>query len=339
MDRARESSIGRPAIADKNPGKVGTEHGGGFLKAAAGLNGVRRRVGGGIRPQPLQPRGHFPAGFVGRDDGTATNGFAERRIGRFGPSRRSAHCVHEPAASDRQREPLTEQRGDLAERQAQLLIEDHGQRDGSGPELRGGRAEGVRCLQGMPTLDPAAAGGAVANRDVKGPDNGAHHWEIFVILGRVASQRERVAARGTRQRQWRLMRLRNVGGYPAMGALAVSRSCFASPAPGTASGDAARERCRLAMQADRVADDTGCDPDPRVRIRGAAARSRAAVARALGSGLRATPYATALARVGYATIRSGVQAETAALAPLIRRVGQHHPLNRHIKSSFDETHL
>ena len=63
----------------------------------------------------------FPAGFVGRDDGTAADLRAQRVVGGVRLARRAMHRVDEPAPRDGQPEAVAQQVPDLAEGEAQLL--------------------------------------------------------------------------------------------------------------------------------------------------------------------------------------------------------------------------
>ena len=76
------------------------------------------------------------------------------------------------AATQVDAEQGVEDGGHLAVRQAGLLVQQHGGGLGVGSDLAGGRAEGVRGLQGVAALHAAAAAGAVADVDVELADDG-----------------------------------------------------------------------------------------------------------------------------------------------------------------------
>ena len=248
MDRGLETPIRRPAVADKDRGEVGPQHRGRFFEAAAGLNGVDRRVRRGVGPQPLQPRVDLPAGFIRGHHGTPANGGAERRVGRFGLVGHPAHRVHQAACGDGQAEALAEECGDLAERQPQLLVEDDRERDGGGPQLRGGGAEGIGGLQRMAALDAPAAVGALPNRDVKRSHPRSNDREIFLILRRMARQHDVPAARRTRRWQRGRVGLIDVRRRDAMGSTTVGRTRFPPRAARTTPRDASRKGGGLPMQ-------------------------------------------------------------------------------------------
>ena len=71
---------------------------------------------------------------------------------------------------------------DPAKRQAELFIEHHDQRDHLRAQLRRGRAEGVRGLEGIPPLHAAAARRTAPHVDIELPDDHAGHRQLFLIL-------------------------------------------------------------------------------------------------------------------------------------------------------------
>jgi len=223
MNRLREAAIRRPAVAHEDAGEIGAEQRRGFRKPAPGLNRIDRRVRRRGRPQPLQPRVHFPAGFIRRDHGTAPDGLAERVIGRCSAMRGAADRVDQAASGDRQTESFPEQRGDFAQRQPELFIQHEGQRDRGRPELRRRRADRIGRLQRVAPLHAATALGAVADGDVECTHDGADVRHIFLVLRRVARGSQSSAAIRTTwwqrrrmsfmDRRWdRPMRLLSVGG-------------------------------------------------------------------------------------------------------------------------------
>ena len=74
--------------------------------------------------------------------------------------------MHQPTPRDGEAVPLPQERHDCAERESELFVEHDDQRDHLPAELRGGRADRVRRLQGMPPLDAMAASIAAADIDV-----------------------------------------------------------------------------------------------------------------------------------------------------------------------------
>ena len=248
MDRLREAPIRRPAVADQHAVKVRPEHGGRFLEAAPWLDRVDRRVRRGEAPQPLQVRVDFPSGLVGTDDGTAANGFTQRGIRRFGLSRRPAHRMHKAAAGDGQTEALTQQRGNLSERQAQLFIEHDRERHGLRVQLRRGGADRIRRLKRMSSLDAAPARITEADGDVKGADDRAHDRQVFLVLRRVTLEREPTAAIRAARGQRGVVGLIDVGRRHAMRLASIGRAGFSAGAARRPLRQSARKRCGLAVQ-------------------------------------------------------------------------------------------
>jgi hypothetical protein len=143
--------VRRPAVALQDARVVGPEHPRRLGKPAA----VFDRVGGGVRrgkgPEPVRVAADLPASLIGRDDRTAADLGAERRIGRLGVARGAMDGVHQPAPRHGESETIAEQGHDAAEGEAALFTQDHGQRDGLRAELHGRSAQCVRGLQRMPS--------------------------------------------------------------------------------------------------------------------------------------------------------------------------------------------
>ena len=177
-----ELPVGRPAVALQHTGIVGAEHPRRLRKAAPVFN----RVGRGIRcrkcPQPVRMAADFPPGFIGRDDWTPTDLRTERVVGRLRLARGAMHRVDQPAPRDGEAEAIAEQMPDTAEGQSALFIEDHGERNRLRPELAGGRAERIRCLQRMPALHAPPTLPALADDDAKLVHDGSLYRQVFVVL-------------------------------------------------------------------------------------------------------------------------------------------------------------
>src|SRR5262249_61821572 len=119
--------------------------------------------------------------------------------------------VDAAAPTERDPEQALQAAGDLAVRQAGLLVEfdDGGLRVGS--KLSGGGAEGIGRLQGMASLDPAAAPAALTDVDIELPVDGLARDLNLELLGdgRLV---ERPAAVGASVRQGRLVDLADLCG-------------------------------------------------------------------------------------------------------------------------------
>ena len=152
-------------------------------EAPAGLNRVDRRVGRGEHPQPPEPGRDLPPRFIGDDHRTPAHRGTQRGVGRVGLSRRLVQRPHQGAARHGQAEACAEQRGDAAERHAELDVQRGAQRDHRGPQLHGGGPQGIRGLQGMPPLHPTVALLAPPHMDRKGPDHRADRRQVNLRLG------------------------------------------------------------------------------------------------------------------------------------------------------------
>ena len=78
MRRVGELAVRRPAVALQDAGVVGAEHPRRLRKAAPVLDRVDRRVRRRKGPEPVRMAADLPAGFIGRDDGTAADRGAQR---------------------------------------------------------------------------------------------------------------------------------------------------------------------------------------------------------------------------------------------------------------------
>jgi hypothetical protein len=88
----------------------------------------------------------------------------------------------DPARRNGEAKHLPKQCGDLRDGQAQLRVEHGGQTDRLRPELHRRRADGVRRLEPMATLDAPTAARAVADFDAKFADLRPHRRQVFLIL-------------------------------------------------------------------------------------------------------------------------------------------------------------
>jgi hypothetical protein len=247
MDGAVEAAIGDPAVADQHAVEIGAEQSRGFLEAAAALNRVDRGIRCDGGPQPVRMPANFPAGFIGADHRTAADGVTQAGVGRPGLSGRAMQRVHQPAGGDVQTEAVVEQGADFAQRQTELFIEDRGDRDRLGPELRRRGAERVRCLQSMAALHPPVARGAVADRDRERPHDRLNARQVLLILHRVAGQADGPAAMRAGGGQRRLVGLVDARGNRAMRPTPIREASPPTGPPRPTPGQAARERRGLTM--------------------------------------------------------------------------------------------
>ena len=101
--------------------------------------------------------------------------------------------LDEAARRDSEPEAVTQQRRDLLERYADVLVQEHNQGHGTGPEVHIGGPQRVGRLQRMPALDAAATGDAPADVHVEAPDDRPPDGQIFLILRGDAGALDRAA--------------------------------------------------------------------------------------------------------------------------------------------------
>jgi hypothetical protein len=244
VHRVRETPIGRPAIADNHASEILAEQRRGFDKPAARLNRVDGRIRRGDSPEPLQRAGDLPAGLIGGDDGTATDRVAERVICGLRLPRGVVHRVHQAAARHGQPILLAKERRDLAERQAELLIEDDGHCDGLRPELRRRGTQRVRRLQPMATLDAVTTRAALSHVDPKVTNDDLGDGQLFLILASDARFHDRAVAPRTPRRQTRVICFIDAWRNPAVRFRAIGAARL-SPGPLGMASERFRERRRL----------------------------------------------------------------------------------------------
>ncbi len=219
-----ELSIRRPPVADEYAGEVRAQHRGGFVETPAGLNPIHGGRRGRVGPEPLQHPADFPARFVWADHRTAAHLGAERLIRRLGLPGGAIDGVHQAAPGHGDAIQLREQRDDLAERQAELLVEDHHQGDHLGAQLGRGGAERVRCLPRVPALHSPPARGTPPDVHVELTDDHPGDRQLLLILVRDAGLHDRARTRRALRRQRGLMRLIDRAGDPPTGLGAIPRA-------------------------------------------------------------------------------------------------------------------
>ena len=191
MQRAGEAAIGRPAIADQHAGEVRAQDGGRVVKATPGANRIHGGLGCRERPQPVQHGTDAPAGFIGTDDGTPPDLSAEGRIRGPRHPRRAMQDLGESSRRHGQPEPVVQQGRDLVQRHAHVFVQQDRERHGARTELHAGRAQGVGGLQRVPTLHAVPAGDTAPDLDVEPPHDGLDDRQVFLVLGRDASDLNR----------------------------------------------------------------------------------------------------------------------------------------------------
>jgi hypothetical protein len=139
----------------------------------------------------------------------------------LGLPRRAMDGLDQTAARDAKAEAIPQQRRDLAVREAAPFIQQHRERDRLRTQLRGGRAERIRRLQGMPTLHAPPTLRAPADVHMKGPHQRTLHRELFLILRRDPGLAHGAVTVRTLRRQRGVVRLVNVRGPRPMGATPI----------------------------------------------------------------------------------------------------------------------
>ena len=129
--------------------------------------------------------------------------------------------VHQPAARHGQPIELLQQGRDLAERQAELFVEDHHQRDQLRAELCRRGANRIRRLQRMATLDAPTASVAPADVQIKLPDDEACDGQLFLVLRGDGRFDDRTGAGRTLGRKRHVVSLIDLGRNPPTGLRAV----------------------------------------------------------------------------------------------------------------------
>src|SRR4029450_12792409 len=105
--------------------------------------------------------------------------FVDRLAAGGGPQ----HGLNAAAATERDTEKTLQTAGDLAVRQAALLVEFNDSSLGLGSQLGRGGAEGIGRLQGVAALDAALALPALADVHVELPVDGLGRDLDLVLLG------------------------------------------------------------------------------------------------------------------------------------------------------------
>ena len=193
-----ELAIRRPAVADEHAVELGAEHGRRFVEPAPVLNGVDDGARRGKHPQPPESSAHLPTGFIGTDDRTAADLIAQRRIRRRrlarGPMERVGHATR----PDAQPEPVAQERGDLAVREAEVFIEQHDQRDRVRPEMRAHRPERIRRLPRVAALYAPTTVATPPDVHIEATHMRSHDRQIFLNLGGDARLGQSASAMGAR---------------------------------------------------------------------------------------------------------------------------------------------
>jgi hypothetical protein len=150
------------------------------------------------------------------------------------------------AARQGEPEALVEERGDFAERDAERLVERHGQREGVRPELDGRRAEGVGGLPRTTALHLTVALRAAADVDAEPSHDRADGGEIVLVLVGHARFVHGPATVGAPRGERRVVGLVEARRHGPLTVASVRGPRLAARALRVRRGRALRERGRLA---------------------------------------------------------------------------------------------
>jgi hypothetical protein len=142
-----------------------------------------------------------PSGFVGRDHRAAADLIDERRIGRLRPASGTLERLHEATGRHRKAKPLPQERGDLADREPELFVQDRRQRDRIRAQLSGCGIERIGRLQWVAALDTGVAAAAAPDVHVTSSNDRTDDGQIFLILNGDAGATHASPTLRTRGRQ------------------------------------------------------------------------------------------------------------------------------------------
>src|SRR5262249_54016139 len=233
VDRVGEAVVGGEAVVDQHPVPVDADHPLQRVGTAPGVDGVARGPVAHPRVQPGRRAADAPAGLVHRQPPGAADGAADLAVGRPQPAGGPQNDLGAGAAGQVDAEERGQAVGDLAVRQAHVLVEGDDGGLGVGAELAGGGSQGVGGLQRVAALGAATAAGAAADVDVEPTADGSARDLGLELLGD-AGLRGVAAAVGAGVGQGGVVDLVDlVGGRRrAVGVAAVMGPRLAAGAPG-----------------------------------------------------------------------------------------------------------
>ena len=146
-----------------------------------------------------------PPRVINRHTGAGPHALLQGRIGRGARAADPCHRLADPARRHPQPKGLLQHRGGLAQRQAHLLVQEGGQRNGVGSALGGRGAQRIRRLPRMPALHPGTAGDTVAAVDPT-PGHADAADDLCLVLVLDPGVIDRPATRWAASRQRRVER-------------------------------------------------------------------------------------------------------------------------------------
>jgi hypothetical protein len=246
MARVPEVPIRLPAVAHQDTGIVRAHHRSRLREAATGLNRIDRRIGSDKHPEPLQIRADAPTRLIRRHDRTAAHAGRQRVITRRRLPGGPVHRVNQAAPRHGHPAAVLQQLRDLAVGQPEPFIQQDGEGDRLRAQLHRRRAQGIRRLQRMAALDAPPALRTPPDVDVKLANERTLHRQLFLILRRHTLGAHPPLTVRTLRREWRDVRLIDVGRGGTMRAPAVGGTRLSTGRPWQRDAGVAGERRGLA---------------------------------------------------------------------------------------------
>ena len=153
--------------------------------------------------QPGRVPADAPAGLIHRDAGLGPDHLFEVLVGGLTPRREARQRLAQAPRRQGQAKPALQHRDRLAVGEPELLVQDRGEGQGLGANVRGRRPGRIRRLARMPALDSGAARDTVADVDPK-PRHVDAADDLFLVLVLDPVVRERPVTRRAVRRQRRV---------------------------------------------------------------------------------------------------------------------------------------
>lgn len=181
-----EEIVRRPAVVTHASVVVRSQNRLGYIMAPAGTNHTERGRWRDEYPQPLQPAGDLPAGFVRIDKVTPSHDLLNRLIGRLVPFGDTKDYLGRSAPAHRDSEGLVQQALDVTVTESILVLHHRDQRLQIRAQLRRGGPEGIRGLPSVSRLDPPATPATSANVDIEPTHKGlARNLDLELLIDMV----------------------------------------------------------------------------------------------------------------------------------------------------------
>jgi len=192
VDDLLQAVVGSPAISAEHSGEVAAQGFFNDVEATARLDHVerglfRKRHEG---PQPLSTTCYLPAAFVGIDDTAVPHDDFDLPVQRLGFLGCSQERSQNRRAVHSEPEEAIEESGDFPVGDAGGLVELNAERNGVGPDLVPGGAQGIGSLQGVTPLCPTPTLLAAFAVDAELDDLGLDRRDVRLelVVDRVAHE-------------------------------------------------------------------------------------------------------------------------------------------------------